>query len=150
FGIKPLYYGWDRGRFCFASELKAFSRVPGFSRELDEQSVQQYLAYLYVPGPATIFRGIRELPPAHYLVYEKGKAIEYRYWDVRYEGDQRVSRAEWRERFLRQFRDSVTSQLMSEVPLGAFLSGGVDSSAMVAIMAQESSAPVKTFSIGYD
>jgi asparagine synthase (glutamine-hydrolysing) len=150
FGIKPLYYGRFDGRLFFASELKAFYRVPGFPRELDETSVQRYLAYLYVPGPATILRGVMELPPAHYLVYEGDTATEHRYWSVRYGGDQRVSRSEWRERFLAQFRISVKSQLMSEVPLGAFLSGGVDSSAMVAVMAQESGGRVKTFSIGYE
>ena len=148
-GIKPLYYGRFDGRLFFASELKAFGRVPGFPRELDETSVQRYLAYLYVPGPATILRGVVELPPAHYLVYEGDTATEHRYWTVRYEGERRVSPSEWRERFLAQFRDSVKSHLMSEVPLGAFLSGGVDSSAMVAVMAQESGR-VKTFSIGYE
>ena len=91
-----------------------------------------------------------ELPPAHYLVCEGDTATEHRYWGVRYRGDRRVSRSEWRERFLAQFRSSVKSQLMSEVPLGAFLSGGVDSSAMVAVMAQESGTPVKTFSVGFD
>ena len=149
-GIKPLYYAQLDGRVFFASELKAFARVPGFPRDLDEASVQRYLAYLYVPGPATIFRNVVELPPAHYLVYEGGRITVHRYWTVRYEGDRRVSASEWSERFLAQFRASVKSHLMSEVPLGAFLSGGLDSSAMVAVMAQESRTRVKTFSIGYE
>lgn len=149
-GIKPLYYAQFDGRLIFASELKAFSWVPGFPRDLDEASVQRYLAYLYVPGPATILRHVVELPPAHYLVYEGGRAREHRYWSVRYEGERRSSPFEWQERFLGQFRNSVKSHLMSEVPLGAFLSGGTDSSAMVAVMAQESGGRVKTFSIGYE
>ena len=149
-GIKPLYYARFAGRLYFASELKAFARVAGFPRDLDQASLQRYLAYLYVPGPATIFRNVVELPPAHYLVYEGGRVTEHLFWSVRYQEAQEVSPAEWRERFLAQFRDSVKSHLMSEVPLGAFLSGGIDSSAMVAVMAQESGKRVKTFSIGYE
>jgi asparagine synthase (glutamine-hydrolysing) len=149
-GIKPLYYGHHAGRLYVASELRAFGRVPGFPRVLNEASVQRYLAYLYVPGPETIWRDVVELPPAHYLVFENGGVRTHRYWDVQYRGDAAGSPAEWRERFLAQFRHSVKSHLMSEVPLGAFLSGGIDSSAMVAVMAQESGTRVKTFSIGYE
>jgi asparagine synthase (glutamine-hydrolysing) len=149
-GIKPLYYARFQGRLYFASELRAFRRVPGFPRELNEASVQRYLAYLYVPGPETIWRDVVELPPAHYLVAEGDAVSVHRYWDVQYRAERGVLAAEWQERFLAQFRDSVKSHLMSEVPLGAFLSGGIDSSAMVAVMAQESGNRVKTFSIGYE
>jgi asparagine synthase (glutamine-hydrolysing) len=149
-GIKPLYYARLDGTLLFASELRALRRVPGFRSALNEASVNRYLAYLYVPGPETICRGVVELPPAHYLVFEDDTLTEHRYWDVRYRADERVSPEEWRERFLAQFRDSVKSHLISEVPLGAFLSGGIDSSAMVAVMAQESTARVRTFSIGYE
>jgi asparagine synthase (glutamine-hydrolysing) len=149
-GIKPLYYARFDGRLYFTSELRAFRRVPGFPHELNEASVQRYLAYLYVPGPETIWRGVVELPPAHYLVYEGDGVTVHRYWDIEYRGERHTSPAEWRERFLAQFRDSVKSHLMSEVPLGAFLSGGIDSSAMVAVMAEESGNRVKTFSIGYE
>jgi asparagine synthase (glutamine-hydrolysing) len=149
-GIKPLYYARFEGRLYFASELRAFARVPGFPRELDEASVQRYLAYLYVPGPETIWRAVSELPPAHSLAYDGETVTMQRYWDVAYREDERVSTAEWRDRFLTQFRDSVKCHLVSEVPLGAFLSGGIDSSAMVAVMAQESGKRVKTFSIGYE
>jgi asparagine synthase (glutamine-hydrolysing) len=149
-GIKPLYYARFQGRLYFASELRAFRRVPGFPQELNEASVQRYLAYLYVPGPETIWRDVVELPPAHYLVAEGDAVSVHRYWDVQYQEQRGVSAAEWQERFLAQFRDSVKSHLMSEVPLGAFLSGGIDSSAMVAVMAEESGNRVKTFSIGYE
>ena len=149
-GIKPLYYARFEGRLLFASELKAFYRVPGFPRELNAASVQRFLAYLYVPGPETIWRHIVELPPAHYLVYEQDRVTEHRYWSLAYRSEAQVSAGEWRERFLSQFTNSVKSHLMSEVPLGAFLSGGIDSSAMVGIMARESGARVKTFSIGYE
>jgi asparagine synthase (glutamine-hydrolysing) len=149
-GQKPLYYARFQGRLYFASELRAFRRVPGFPRELNEASVQRYLAYLYVPGPETIWRDVVELPPAHYLVAEGDAVSVHRYWDVQYRAEQGLSATEWQERFLAQFRDSVKSHLVSEVPLGAFLSGGIDSSAMVAVMAQESGNRVKTFSIGYE
>ena len=150
FGIKPLYYALFEGRLLFASELKAFYGVPGFPRELNANSVQRFLAYLYVPGPETIWRHILELRPAHYLVYEQDRLTEHRYWSIEYDGQERVAPAEWRERFLSQFTKSVKSHLMSEVPLGAFLSGGVDSSAMVGVMARESGTRVKTFAIGYE
>jgi asparagine synthase (glutamine-hydrolysing) len=149
-GIKPLYYGWFDGRLYFASELRAFRRVPGFPHVLNQASVRRYLAYLYVPGPETIWRDIRELPPAHYLVYEGERVVTHRYWSVQYREGEHCPPGEWRERFLAQFRDSMRSHLMADVPLGAFLSGGVDSSAMVAVMAQESGTRVKTFSIGYE
>ncbi len=149
-GIKPLYYGRFDGRLYLASELRAFDRVPGFPRVLNEASVQRYLAYLYVPGPQTIWRDIVELPPAHYLVYDGDTVSTHRYWDVEYRQREHRPLGEWREHFLAQFRDSVKCHLMSEVPLGAFLSGGIDSSAMVAVMAQESRSRVKTFSIGYE
>jgi asparagine synthase (glutamine-hydrolysing) len=150
FGIKPLYYARHDGRLFFASELRALRRVAGLARDLNERSILRYLAYLYVPGPETIYRGVVELPPAHYLVLEGNTVTQHRYWDVQYRGEPRVSPVEWRERFLAQFRDSVKIHLMSEVPLGAFLSGGIDSSAIVAVMAQESRGAVKTFSIGYE
>jgi asparagine synthase (glutamine-hydrolysing) len=150
FGIKPLYYGRHDGRLFLASELRAFQRVPGFPRELNEASIERYLAYLYVPGPETIWRGVTELPPAHYLVFERDTLTVHRYWDIVYREDRRVPAAEWKQRFLAQFRSSVESHLMSEVPLGAFLSGGIDSSAVVAVMAQASGTRVKTFSIGYE
>src|SRR5919106_2407366 len=150
FGIKPLYYGRHDGQLFFASELRAFQRVPGFPRDLNEASIERYLAYLYVPGPDTIWKGVTELPPAHYLVLEGNALTVHRYWDIEYREDRRVSASEWGQRFVAQFRNSVESHLMSEVPLGAFLSGGIDSSAMVAVMAQASGTRVKTFSIGYE
>ncbi len=149
-GQKPLYYARFDGRLYLASELRAFGRVPGFPHTLNPTSVQRYLAYLYVPGPETIWRDVVELPPAHYLIYEGETVTTHRYWEVEYHGEPAVPAAEWRERFLAQFRDSVKSHLVSEVPLGAFLSGGIDSSAIVAVMAQESGTRVKTFSIGYE
>lgn len=149
-GIKPLYYTFVDGRLLFASELKAFFCVPGFAPEINPSAVQSFLTYLYIPGPETIYRDVFELPPAHMLIQEGDRTMLRRYWTLRYRSDHSTSSEEWQERFLQQFRDSVESHLISEVPLGAFLSGGIDSSAIVAAMAEVSSKPVLTFSIGYE
>ncbi|MGQ0554965.1 MAG: asparagine synthase (glutamine-hydrolyzing) [Nitrospiraceae bacterium] len=150
FGIKPLYYSLIDGRLSFASELKAFFQLPWFSSEVNSSAIPRFLTYLYIPGPETIYRDVVELPPAHTLVYEKGQASVRRYWTLQYQSQSSVSFEEWAERFLYQFRDSVRSHLISDVPLGAFLSGGIDSSAIVGVMAQVSSKPVLTFSIGHE
>jgi asparagine synthase (glutamine-hydrolysing) len=149
-GIKPLFYAITNGRLIFGSELKAFLVVPSFRPELNPAAIEQFLAYLYIPGPETIYNGVNELPPAHYLVYERGSVSLERYWTVRYVGNDDVAAGEWEERFRAQFQESVKSHLISEVPLGAFLSGGIDSIAIVAAMAQASSKPVETFSIGHE
>lgn len=149
-GIKPLYYSFIAERLVFASELKAFFRLPHFSPDVNPSAVQRFLAYLYIPGPETIFRDVLELPPAHILVHERGRTSIRQYWTLQYQSQRSVSLDEWQERFLHQFRDSVKSHLISDVPLGAFLSGGIDSSAIVGVMAQESVKPVLTFSIGHE
>lgn len=149
-GIKPLYYSMVDGRLVFASELKAFFRLPWFSADISPLAIERFLAYMYIPGPETVYQNVVELPPAHTLVYEGGRMSIRRYWTLQYRSNDTVSADEWAERFLAQFRDSVKSHLISDVPLGAFLSGGIDSSAIVAAMAQESSRPVVTFSIGHE
>ncbi len=149
-GIKPLYYSHAHGRLVFASELKAFLRLPWFHPDINPAAVQDFLAYLYVPGPDTIYRDVHELAPANTLVQEGGRVSINRYWTLRYRPELSVSKEEWQERFLEQFRDSVGSHLISEVPLGAFLSGGIDSSAIVGAMAERSAQAVRTFSIGHE
>ena len=149
-GIKPLYYACFAGRFIFGSELKALLRVEGLPLRLNPSAIQEYLSLLYVPGPHTVFEGVHEVPPGHYLVYANGKVSLQRYWEVRYHGEERFDSGEWSHLFLSQFRDSVKSHLVSDVRLGAFLSGGIDSSAIVGVMAQESDLPVETFSIGHE
>jgi asparagine synthase (glutamine-hydrolysing) len=150
FGIKPLFYSFVDGRLVFASELKAFFRLTWFASDVNRAAVDRFLAYLYIPGPQTIYQNIVELPPAHTLVCERGRISVQRYWSLQFRSQPNVSLEEWEERFLVQFKDSVKSHLISDVPLGAFLSGGIDSSAIVGMMAQESSAPVLTFSIGHE
>jgi len=149
-GQKPLVYAEHEGGLLFASELKALLEVPGLSREVDDTSIHHYLTYQYVPSPRTIFRSIRKLPPAHYLFWEGGRIVISRYWDLHYVPKLRLgSLPAYRERFLEIFNEAVRLRLVSDVPLGAFLSGGVDSSAVVAAMSLQGAAPVRTFSIGF-
>ncbi len=149
-GEKPLVYRQERGRLTFASELKALMAVPGMPGEVDPASVDAYLVYQYVPHPRTIYRDIRKLPPAHLAVYEND-ALQIRpYWNPDFNrelSEREVSEACDRLRSL--LSDSVRIRLESEVPLGAFLSGGIDSTIIVGLMQQYSSSPVKTFSIGF-
>ncbi|MDO8475185.1 MAG: asparagine synthase (glutamine-hydrolyzing) [Candidatus Rokubacteria bacterium] len=151
-GIKPLVYAWDGRRLLFASEIKGILEDPGVPRELDWDALGDYLTYHYVPAPRTIFKAIRKLPPASTLVLplEGGEPVVSRYWTLRLDPDQGPTEQEWIERLRAELADAVQSHMVSDVPIGAFLSGGVDSSTVVALMAQASSAPIRTFSIGFD
>ena len=150
-GKKPLYYMCDGTRLVFGSELKAVLAHPDVPRRLDEQALVEYVAWGYVPDPRSIYAGISKLPPAHTLVFENGQVTIERYWDVSFTSPQRsVSETECVDRVLEILDEAVRIRLMSEVPLGAFLSGGTDSSVVVALMARHSTTPVKTFSIGFE
>jgi asparagine synthase (glutamine-hydrolysing) len=150
-GKKPFVYAHaPGGDFAFSSELASLVASPGFGGAVDETALHHYLTYQYVPSPFTIWQGAKKLPPAHLLVWEAGRVRTERYWDLRYVPKLRLgSLAAYRERFLEIFRESVRMRLVSDVPLGAFLSGGVDSSAVVALMSLEGAAPVRTCSIGF-
>lgn len=148
-GKKPLFYAVDRRGIRFASELKALV-VEGPMPAVDPIAVHHYLTFQYIPTPLTIFQGIRKLPPGHMVVYEQGKVSESAYWSLSYD-EKRAGRSEseYKEEFLSLLTESVRLRLASDVPLGAFLSGGVDSSSVVAIMSRLVDRPVKTFSIGF-
>jgi len=153
FGIKPLYYRVGGGAISFASELKALLRQPGFPREIDSEALEAFLAFNSIPAPLTIFKEARKLPAGHTLVMERGEATISRYArptpaaadEVRTEGDDALAE-ELRERL----RDSVRAHLVSDVPVGVLLSGGVDSAALTAMAAGESGYQVSTFSIGFE
>jgi asparagine synthase (glutamine-hydrolysing) len=151
-GIKPLVYAWDATGLRFGSEIKAILQDPLFSRELDWEAVRDYLVHHYIPAPRTIFRGIRKLPPASYLLCspKSGEPVVRSYWDLRMEPEPGIAEAEWVARLGHLLDETVRLHMVSDVPIGAFLSGGVDSSAVVASMAQMSATPIKTFSIGFD
>jgi asparagine synthase (glutamine-hydrolysing) len=150
-GVKPLYYTLNDQAFLFGSELKALSADEHFraGRQIDEQAVHSYLSFLSVPDPICIYRGVRKLPAGHTLTLRNGQVTLQRYWNVTFEEHRGVSPAEWQERLVDLLQESVRIRLVSDVPLGAFLSGGVDSSTVVALMARLMNRPVKTFSIGF-
>jgi asparagine synthase (glutamine-hydrolysing) len=152
-GKKPLYYFHDGDRFVFGSELKAVLAHPRVPRELDEDAISPYLTFGYVPSPRTIYAGIRSLPPGCVLTLEDGgePRIE-RYWEVprRTPGGPDLAYEDAVVEVRDRLRDAVAKRLISDVPLGAFLSGGIDSSAVVAMMAEVSDRPVETFTIGFD
>ncbi len=151
-GIKPLVYAWDGRRLLFGSEIKAILQDPRVDRDLDQEALGDYLTYHYVPAPRTIFRAVRKLPPASTLLLplDGGEPVISEYWRLRFAPDRHVTESEWIERLRTHLADAVRSHMVSDVPIGAFLSGGVDSSTVVALMAQASAAPIRTFSIGFD
>ena len=148
-GKKPLYYFADDGSLSFASELAALLEDPRIPRRADPQAIDAYLSLLYVPHPWSALAGVRRLEPASVLVWEEGRARTHSYWHLDFSPKEDGTPEERRERILGHLRDAVRVRLMSERPLGAFLSGGVDSAAVVATMAQLASGPVKTFTIGF-
>ncbi|HEY3488882.1 MAG TPA: asparagine synthase (glutamine-hydrolyzing) [Candidatus Deferrimicrobiaceae bacterium] len=153
-GKKPLFYAALPDRFLFASEIKAILQDPAFRAEPDIASIHHYLAYQSVPAPYCAFKGIRKLSPAHRLLIRGNAGTPERYWKLSYADKIRVEGekglASLREEIVERLRESVRIRLMSDVPLGAFLSGGLDSSLVTALMAGLTNAPVKTFSIGFD
>lgn len=152
-GKKPFYYWCDGKRLLFASEIKAILQDERVQRELDPKALADYLTYHYIPFPGTIFKGIRKLEPGHWMSVgmEAGtlSVTIQKYWDIIYAPDGSLSEAQWVEALREKLQEAVRIRLISEVPLGAFLSGGIDSSTVVALMSQVQSAPVKTFSIGF-
>jgi asparagine synthase (glutamine-hydrolysing) len=149
-GKKPLFYRLDQDGIAFASEAKCFLGDEGFDPRPDARALALYLAYGYVPDPWSAFEGVHKLPPAHYAIFEDGRLTTCRYWQLRYRPKSELSEAEATERLLELLGEAVRLRLISDVPLGAFLSGGVDSSVVVALMARLGTGAVRTFSIGFE
>jgi asparagine synthase (glutamine-hydrolysing) len=149
-GKKPVHYLVDDDGLAFASEPKAFLARPAFKPEPNLEALSAFLDYQYVPSPLSAFSGVQKLPPAHYLVVRDGHVEVQRYWKLSYAAKRRLGEDEACDELVQRLREAVRLRLVSDVPLGAFLSGGVDSSAVVALMAELSDSPVKTFSIGFD
>jgi asparagine synthase (glutamine-hydrolysing) len=148
-GIKPLYYWAAKDQIVFGSELKAVIAHPDVPRDIDFTALDQFLTLEYIPAPRTIFQGVYKLPPGHWLTFQNSTLTIEPYWDITprvLPGDE----ADWVETLADLIRDAVRLRLVSDVPLGAFLSGGIDSSTIVAFMSEASSTPVQTFSIGFD
>jgi len=150
-GKKPLVYTHNKEGLLFASEIKSLLIDPSVKKEVDYCALHHYLTYQYIPSPLTSFAGIKKLPPAHILIYERGNLVVKRYWRLSYQNKlQLPSVKDYGERFLEIFQEAVGIRLRSDVPLGAFLSGGIDSSLVVAMMSKQMDQPVKTFSIGFE
>ena len=152
FGIKPLYYFHEGRRFVFASEIKALLQVPGIEADLDPESLHQYLTFLWVPDPRTMFRRIVKLPAGHYAIFRDGNLKLTQYWDLTFPAaNQSYARSErdLAEEIRERFRRSVEAQMVSDVPIGAFLSAGLDSSSIVAMMTQATRQAVRTYTITF-
>lgn len=152
FGKKPLFLLERPDGFAFASEIKALLALPGAARRFDSAALPLYLAYRYVPTPRTFFDGVRKLPPGSYLVWERGRLIEERYYtppDAEVVGDGFPPGADLAAELLGRLDEAVRIRMVSDVPFGAFLSGGIDSSAVVGLMARHSAHPIATFSVGF-
>src|SRR5688500_19596125 len=150
-GVKPLYFYQKDGRFIFASEIKAILQHPSVTAEVDEEAMYHYLTFMTTPAPSTLFRDIKKIPAGHMLTVQRNGEIRMtQYWDAL---PSRVAEArteaEHRAEILRLLRDSIRKRMMSDVPFGVFLSGGVDSSANVALMSEQMSRPVDTFTVGF-
>jgi asparagine synthase (glutamine-hydrolysing) len=148
-GKKPLLYAQLNNGLVFGSEFSALLLHPDISRAVDSEALHHYLSFMCVPAPLTAYRAIRKLEPGHSLRWRKGEIKLERYWQPDFSHKLDIGEEEAGERALEILRDAVRVRLMSEVPLGAFLSGGIDSSAVVALMSEASSEPIKTFSIGF-
>ena len=150
-GIKPLYYTYKNGRFLFASEIKAILEDPQVERRINYQAMYDYLGFEFVPAPQTMFADIYKLPAGHFLVFENNEIREEQYWDLKFHpGENTLSFDEAVEKMREHLDHAVSSHLVSDVPLGVFLSGGLDSSCIVALMRKHITGSLKTFTIGYE
>ena len=148
-GQKPLCYIECEKKLIFASEIKSILQVQGVPRKVNPEAIHHYLTYKYVPSPLTAFKNIRKLPPAHYLLWEKGRFFIHRYWNLNENNKLRMSENQYCERIRELLEEAVKIRLVSDVPLGVFLSGGLDSTIITGLMSKLMKEPVKTFSIGF-
>lgn len=149
-GKKPLFYYVGQDRFLFGSEIKALLADGSIEREVDPAAVDHFLALQYIPAPLSIFRGVRKLPAGHWLEVRDGRVTRERYWKLRYSPKSRISEKDAIAELQWQIAEAVRIRLVSDVPLGAFLSGGIDSGAVVSYMARETTLPVRTFTVGFE
>ena len=149
-GKKPLYYSFIGNTVYFASELKSLPHVPNFNRDINLEALSDYFSLLYVPAPKSIFKSVRKVLPAHYLVFDDRGVRENCYWDLSFDDPEEKTEKQWCDEFLAAYEEAVRLRLRSDVPLGAFLSGGIDSSSVVALMHKINGNRVTTCSVGFD
>lgn len=150
-GVKPLHYYFDHEKFVFGSEIKSILEFPGLEREIDFEALNLYLAFYYIPAPYTIYKGIKKLLPGHFMLIKPGKEpFIKKYWEIKEDNTiYNYSFDEHKSNIRELLNDSVKRRMISDVPLGAFLSGGIDSSIIVGLMARNSGTPVETFNIAF-
>src|SRR5262249_40423071 len=148
-GIKPLYYAEMPEGLVFGSELKALLLHPGIRRDVNPDAVAEYFVHFCVPGDLSIFKAFKKLPAGHTLTYQHGQSNLTRYWHIQPTPDYSQTEQEWIEQLRHHLHDAVESHMIADVPVGAFLSGGLDSGTMVALMAGVSSEPIRTFTVGF-
>lgn len=148
-GEKPLKYFWDGKLFAFASEIKGLLPIVK-KREIHSEAIDDYLTLQYIPSPKTGFKNIFKVPAGHYFIFKSGKLVVKRYWGLDYSQKLKLKEEEWEEIIFEKINESVASRTISDVPIGAFLSGGVDSSTIVAFLSQDINSKLKTFSIGFE
>jgi asparagine synthase (glutamine-hydrolysing) len=148
-GKKPLYYYHRPGQLVFGSELKVLTEVPDFPKRVDPRAIDMFLTYQYIPHPYTIYEGVRKLPPGHFALYSQDKLEVKKYWNLDLNHEVEIAEAEASERLQELLTDSIKLRLRSDVPLGAFLSGGIDSSLIVRLAQDQLTQPLHTFSIGF-
>ena len=148
-GQKPLYYSLRDGRLVFGSELKALAEIDGVCTDIDPGAIDDFMTYQYIPPPGTIWKGVRQLPPGHVAIFENDRLKIERYWDFDPNRQRAIGKNEACEQLTELLTDSIRLRMRSDVPLGSFLSGGIDSSLITAIAQQQSDNPIRTFSIGF-
>ena len=152
FGIKPFYYYYDQEKFVFGSEIKAILKSEGIDKSLSYDALDSYFAFGYIGNDLSIYKNISKLNPGHYLILSLNNTPKVdikRYWDISFEPDYSKTEEQWCEEIEASFSEAIKLHMIADVPLGAFLSGGIDSSSVVAMMAKNSNRPIKTFSIGF-
>jgi len=149
-GIKPLYYTHQNNRFLFASEIKALLEDRNVSREINPAALDYFLTFLYIPAPLTVFKEINKLKAGHFLIFKNGKFYTERYWKLNISQEEQKAAGFYEEQIIHALQKTVKSHLVSDVPIGVFLSGGIDSSAIVSLMHQSGVDSIRTFSIGYE
>jgi len=152
FGIKPFYYYYDQEKFVFSSEIKAILKSGNIDRSISYDALDSYFAFGYITSNESIYKNIKKLEPGHYLIlsFNEEKSIEIKkYWELHFEPDYSKDENHWMEEIQNCFSETIKLHMIADVPLGAFLSGGIDSSSVVAMMAKNSNLPIKTFSIGF-
>ena len=149
-GVKPLFYTMAKSHLIFGSEIKAILAHPDYQRDINYEAIYHYLTFKNVPSPLTAFKEIYSLLPGEILTYSRNGILKKRWWKIRFNENENYDERDLKEKILKLLEDATRVRMISDVPFGAYLSGGVDSSSIVALMTKFTDKPIKTFSLGYE